>query len=164
MSKSSAELFKASDDVATFLRQLRGLLEVGEILRDHASLLQAADEATRAHADAIAQRDAMLAEMSIAKASLEAVKAQAHAIAEKAKAAAAGVMEKAETAARETMDRAKEAERKMLADAADKVGAAQAMFEDAADARLNAMREVDTLEQRKRVLTDELAAIRAKLM
>ena len=70
MSRTSAELFRASDDVATFLRQLRGLLEVGEILRDHASLVQAADEAVRAHAAAVAARDGAEAERALAEAAL----------------------------------------------------------------------------------------------
>jgi hypothetical protein len=54
------ELFKGADQVGKFVRSLRALADLEPILRDTASLMQAAKEAEDTAAAAIARRDAAL--------------------------------------------------------------------------------------------------------
>jgi chromosome segregation ATPase len=78
---TSTELFKGADEIARFVRLLRSLADLEPILRDAASLLQAADEAKAAQVKAAAESAAAVAERDRVKAELAGLRDQRGALA-----------------------------------------------------------------------------------
>jgi hypothetical protein len=86
---NATELFKGAEDVARFIRGLEGLLAIKDVLKDTASLVQAAEEARAAHAKAIAERDAVLEQQAAARDTLAAIEAEIASLDERRQSAAA---------------------------------------------------------------------------
>lgn len=145
---NSVEAFKAADDVAKFLRLLEGLSALQPILKDHATFLQATNEAKRVFD--LAQKDLAQVNESIARAKQDEIAAR-----EKADVARV----ESDIVAVRIIDAANEKAKQIAVASEKEMAESRAAFtaeREAADA------EVATLKADIVKLTAELAALQKK--
>lgn len=160
---TATELFKGAEDVARFVRGLEGLLAIKDTLKDTASLMQAADEAKAAHAKALADRDAIMAEQAEARDTLAAIEAEGAAAKSAAEAKAADILAAARSDAEVIMEKAKQDSGILLNKTADEVAQGIARRDALIDERNALLVEVSGLEAKRDALREDMAKLAAKL-
>jgi hypothetical protein len=160
---TATELFKGQEDIAKFLRMLDGLHRLRDIVGSAATLIQAADEAKAAHAKALADRDAIMAEQAQARDTLAAIEAEGAAAKAAAEAKAADILAAARADAEAIVERAKQDSSVLLNKTADEVAQGIARRDALIDERNALMVEVSGLEARRDALREDMAKLAAKL-
>lgn len=163
MATKSQEVFKAAEEAGNFLRGLRGLLAVEEVLRNAGTMLQASEEAEKARVAATKARDEALKRQEEAENAANDAEKAVEEMLSSAKAEAAKIGTDAEEAALIVVRQAEAEAAARRAEAAGDVEDCERVIRVSRDTIAALNKEIAIKEQRLDLLNTEINEIRKKL-